>query len=111
MTTRCKNGDLAVVLHDDLGCEGNVGRLVEVHGPSTSTRYPDQTVWYIRQLDPHAQWFVSECDCRIAQEWLTWGSRVTHPDAWLLPVRPGETEEAIEEVAEYNQDQILETKV
>lgn len=96
MTTRCKNGDIAIVLHDDPGCEANIGRLVEVSGPRTSPAYPDLVCWRIRQVDRHALWAVREGDGRITEEWLTWGSGVSHPDAWLLPIRPDQPDEANE---------------
>ncbi len=88
MTTRCKNGDIAIVLRDSPGCEGNVGRLVEVRGPTSTNCYPGLVSWYIRQIGDHGLWFIAEADGRITQEKLTWSSRVFHPDAWLLPIRP-----------------------
>ena len=41
MNLRCKDGDLAVVVGDFPGCEGNIGRIVQVKGPVRIPRqYP-----------------------------------------------------------------------
>lgn len=93
MTTRCKSGDIAIVLRDNPGCEDNIGRLVEVCGPTGLTAYPGMVSWRIRQVDTNAPWKITEKDGRITTEWMTWGSNVHHPDAWLKPIRPGESEE------------------
>lgn len=34
MTLRCKHGDLAVIVGEYPGCEANIGRIVQVRGPS-----------------------------------------------------------------------------
>ncbi len=35
MGLKCKDGDMAVIVGDVPGCEGNVGRIVQVRGPTT----------------------------------------------------------------------------
>lgn len=109
MTTRCKDGDIAIILRDNPGCEANVGRLVEVRGPGSSSCYPGMVTWRIQQIDRHAQWHVCETDASITLEWLTWKSNVSHPDAWLLPIRPRETDEEIPTVTCKPQANVLET--
>lgn len=109
MTTRCKNGDIAIVLRDSPGCEGNVGRLVEVRGPTSTSCYPGMVSWLIQQIDQHGQWFIFETDGRITRETLTWRSRVYHPDAWLLPIRPGEADDFVSTETSDSQAKVLET--
>lgn len=43
-TTRCRPGDLAIILRDELGYEENIGRIVEVHGPSSRSTAPGAAV-------------------------------------------------------------------
>jgi hypothetical protein len=31
---------------------------------------------------------------------VTWGSRVSHPDAWMMPIRPGQGDEQTEGATE-----------
>ena len=32
--SRCRPGDLAIIIRDEPGYEENIGRIVEVHGPA-----------------------------------------------------------------------------
>lgn len=109
MTTRCKKGDIAIILRDSPGCEANVGRMVEVRGPNRSSTYPGMVTWSIRQIDRKSMWFVMEVNKCITQEWLTWQSGVVHPDAWLLPIRPGKAVDVISTLASKPQQKVLET--
>lgn len=109
MTTRCKNGDVAIVLRDSPGCEANIGRLVEVRGPCSSSCYPGMVSWWIKQIDRNAKWCVFETDGSITMEWLTWSSKVQHPDTWLLPIRPGEADESLVTLADKPQSKVLAT--
>lgn len=93
MNMRCKNGDLALVIRDNKGCEANVGRLVEVRGPVVPTRYGEDVTWQIAQVEQNGPWFIRESDGTVTAEILTWDSRVVHPDSWLKPIRPGKEDE------------------
>ncbi len=86
MGLRCCDGDLAIVIHDEQGCESNIGRIVQVRGPIERFSPYDIPCWRIRPVRPDL-WRVVEADRTIVSERVTWKSRVCHPDAWLLPLR------------------------
>ena len=87
MNMKCRSGDIALVIHDEPGCIANVGHLLEVRGPAKIDPRKDMHCWQIQPL--HQQlWKVAETDGSITTEFVTWESRVTHPDQWLLPLRP-----------------------
>ncbi len=54
---RCKEGDLAVVTHEEPGCEVNIGRMVTVCGPVKIHERFGPT-WLIQPVHP-AMWAVS----------------------------------------------------
>jgi hypothetical protein len=93
MGLNCKNGDIAIVVRDNPGCEANLGRLVEVRGPRTSSGYPGMVCWQIRQISAEVSWVIDESNGSFTSEILTWRSGVSHPDAWLKPIRPDDTDE------------------
>jgi hypothetical protein len=84
---RCKEGDLALVIHDEPGCRMNVGRVVVVRGPVVS-RPPYGPTWLIQPVQPEAWAVAHRGGVHIEMPPL---SGVEHPDAWLLPLRPPET--------------------
>ena len=51
MNLRCKDGDLAVVVGDFPGCEGNIGRLVQVKGPVRTPRQYPLPCWRIKPIN------------------------------------------------------------
>jgi hypothetical protein len=91
MNLRCKEGDLALVIHDEPGCEANIGRTVEVRGPLNVNLRLALPCWLIRPVKPEP-WCVTNLDGSLVSEVVGWGSRVEHPDAWLLPLRPPKEE-------------------
>lgn len=86
---RCKDGDLALVTQDELGCEINVGRMVVVSGP---IRIHDQfgPTWLIQPTQP-GQWAVTGIGGVVIRTPPL--HRVEHPDKWLMPLRPPEPAE------------------
>ena len=90
MKTRCVSGDLAFIVHDEPGCEANLGRVVTVHGPSRLTE--DRGLeWLIVPVNPSPLCFKSDGD-------VVWGTipattRIRHSDTWLMPIRPQASEE------------------
>ena len=97
MNLRCKPGDLAVILHDIPECVENIGRMVIVRGPVLyNYRYKHQC-WLIKPVHP-APWWVDRYD-EIRLECVTWHSRIEHPDAWMLPIRPQELDRFSEDVS------------
>lgn len=89
---RCKEGDLAVVIREEPGCEINVGRTVTVSGP---VKVHDQSgpTWLIQPT--HAgEWAVFRRAAGSVVFEHPPLCMVEHPDRWLMPLRPPESDEA-----------------
>ena len=54
MSTRCKPGDLAIIMYDVPQCAANIGRVVEISGPAEYDRHGRLT-WLIQPVtsDPY----------------------------------------------------------
>lgn len=87
MNTRCKPGDLAIIVIDVPGCDANLGRIVQVRNPLRYSYQYQQECWRIKPLhgDPM---FVLEADGSFTLERIYWKSAIQHPDLWMLPIRP-----------------------
>jgi len=82
---RCKDGDLAVIVQDFEGCEGNLGVIVQVVGPA---RYPRGTTlicWQIKPVKRRKLWLTGSGP--TAKEYITKKNTALHPDAWLMPIK------------------------
>lgn len=94
MTTRlrCREGDLAIIIREEPGCEVNIGCAVIVHGPlrQNADAGPD---WVIVPANNHALTF-EESDGRIISQKIDEADRIIHPDAWLIPITPPTDEES-----------------
>jgi hypothetical protein len=88
MSLRCKQGDLALVVYDEPGCESNIGRAVEVRGPVQTNPRLGVRCWLIRPVGWSRRWRVMRDSCCARTETVTWTSLIEHPDAWLLPIPP-----------------------
>jgi len=86
MKTRCRPGDLAIILRDDPGYEENIGRIVEVHGPARQTCTMVLT-WLIVPVtrQPYA---VCTRNGKLFDCALTVEDEIEHPDDWMMPIRP-----------------------
>ena len=93
MGLRCKDGDMAVIVGDVPGCEGNIGRIVQVRGPTT--HLAGYICWRIKPLD-NRKLLIREFNGIIVSEKVFWNSRIRHPDCFLLPIRPPEDGKTIE---------------
>ena len=82
---RCRPGDLAIVVREEPGCEGNLGRIVEVDGPLAVDPELGLPCWLIRPVSGAPFTFIA--GGRLRFEVVEWSSRVELPDAWLLPIR------------------------
>jgi len=93
MTTslRCREGDLAIIIREEPGCEVNIGCAVIVHSPlwQNPDTGPD---WVIVPANNHALTFI-ELDGRIVCQQVDESDRIIHPDAWLIPITPRTDEE------------------
>jgi hypothetical protein len=99
MQLRCKDGDLAVVIHDEVSCVDNVGKLVRVAGPLCLNRHLGLSCWLIEPVRAQA-WRVADRfgDAKSVKN-VTFGRRIEHPDAWLMPIRPERSEADVKDVA------------
>jgi hypothetical protein len=88
MTTRCKPGDIALIIREDVGCEANIGRLVHVRGPEEINKR-GQLTWLITPVDEDTLWCVG--DGKGGTYVMPKGDlTVEHPDAWMTPVKQSE---------------------
>lgn len=95
MTDRCKIGDIAIIIRDEIGCEANVGRMMHVMGPRKVSRTRG-TIWRIRPVVGTTMTYIEKDGSVDIGE----ATEIEHRDAWLLPIRPEPEEEAIEEANE-----------
>ena len=90
MTFRCKDGDLAIIVRETPECVDNLGRLVEVKGPSRWGIGYELVCWQIRPVN--AVPLMVDVDGIIVREVVGWESHVIHPDTWLMPIKNSEEE-------------------
>jgi hypothetical protein len=88
MKTRCKSGDLAIIVREELGCEKNIGKIVAVRGPirMSKTKGPQ---WLIQSVNPRVTWYfkyVPEDGLARSRRGLKFEHAIDHPDAWLVPI-------------------------
>lgn len=99
MELRCREGELALIIKEEPGCESNIGRTVTVHGPLEFCPGRGPT-WLIEPvtLEP---WSV--CEYRDGSVWtrpITLEHRIEHPDSWLLPIRSENESDQLTQQAE-----------
>ena len=82
---RCKHGDLAIIIQDFNGCEGNLGVIVRVIGPSIKHEATTMPCWQIKPVKRRKLWFIE--GGFVAQEFISKGNPAYHPDPWLLPIK------------------------
>ncbi len=87
MELKCKDGELALVVYDELGCEQNIGKVVRVSGPVEINSQLNLSYWLIQPLHQNP-WKVITLKGELITQRVTWQSRIEHPDAWLIPLRP-----------------------
>lgn len=85
MELRCREGELALIIREEPGCECNIGRTVTVHGPLEFCPGRGPT-WLIDPVEPEP-WAVFRPDGATWSGPITLEHRIEHPDAWLLPIR------------------------
>ena len=82
ITTRCKPGNLAVIIKEDPGCEINIGRIVIV---SAKALYEPRFgwMWVVKPLDQGPMLCIND-----KTEVVHIATRdVYQPDDWLEPIR------------------------
>ena len=86
MTLRCKEGDLALILYDEPGCESNIGRLVTGSGPARFNSQLKLRCWKILPVRAGWLWYVPFFGGPPRIEFTTRDSWIEIPDAWLWPI-------------------------
>jgi hypothetical protein len=88
MKRRCRAGDLALVVRDEDGCLANVGKMVRVKGPLRVNRRQRLVCWLIEPVKAEPWHWLVAATGKTRIEVITFASRIEHPDAWLVPLRP-----------------------
>jgi hypothetical protein len=86
MDTKCKPGDLAVVIRDFDGCDDNVGRIVEVRGPLIYCEYLGPK-WLIEAKSHHPWPYIDSGQVEVIAARMVFADGIEHPDGWLAPIR------------------------
>lgn len=90
MILRCKEGDIAVVEHDDPPCLDNVRHVVRVLGALRFDRQKKLHTWLIEPLSTN-YWLVCNWPQQVKADWRTraecLATGVEHADAYLRPIR------------------------
>jgi hypothetical protein len=94
MTTRCKPGDLAIILHDAPQCAANIGRVVEIFGPPAIDRHGRLT-WLIKPVTPESYWVNNSRDDSI-RPMTDEDQDIEHPDEWMQPIQPGHDQSVVD---------------
>lgn len=82
---RCKHGDLAIIIQDFDGCEGNLGVIVKVIGPAIKHEATTMPCWQIKPVKRRKLWLVD--GGFASHEFLSKDNPAYHPDPWLLPIK------------------------
>ena len=85
--TRCKPGDLAMVIRDEPECQANIGTLVRVVERSLDFWETDGPHWKIELLSSKPTPVVIKYPPSQTRRVLMDTLPRTHPDAWLRPIR------------------------
>lgn len=81
---QCREGDLAVIMFDERGCENNIGRIVKVIG-SPRTDKKSGICWLITpEYDNTWQVLTNGC---VKSDVRPFKMIIEHPDSWMIPLR------------------------
>lgn len=87
MELRCRPGDLAIIVREELGCEANIGRLVRVlrrAQPDNDSASMDE--WWIDPINPEQPMYYVLAWKPVHKVEVGFGS-VKHSDSWMIPLR------------------------
>ena len=80
---KCREGDLAVIIFDERGCEDNVGRIVRVLGyPRTDKKLG---ICWLIEPEYDETWLVFS-DGYIETDLRPFKKKIEHPDSWMIPL-------------------------
>jgi hypothetical protein len=99
MTTRCKPGDLAIILYDVPSCTLNIGRVVKVDGPPEVNRR-GQTTWLIEPVTNEPYMMNDDVTGEFIGFMPYGATDLEQPDAWMMPIRPDADGDTTEEKQE-----------
>jgi hypothetical protein len=85
MSTRCKPGDLAIIMYDVPQCMTNIGRVVEISGPAEYDRHGRLT-WLIQPVTPEPYLIHTSHDDTVRVMGYP-EPGIEHPDEWMQPVQ------------------------
>ena len=84
---RCREGDLALIIREEAGCEANIGRVVRVGGPLELNPLWGPT-WLIEPVNAEPWMHVAHSRDDVVTRPITFADRIEHSDDWLLPLHP-----------------------
>ena len=101
MTTRCKDGDIAIIINETPLCAGNLGRIVHVRGPYQYIDILGLHGWIIKPVNNQKLWVQLRRDAsKAVLERIYWNNPRCLPDEWLLPLKRPKYLFPIDEVIE-----------
>lgn len=108
MQTRCKPGDLAVIINEVPSCAANIGRIVKVDGPP---RINDrgQVTWLIMPVTDEPYSVNDDLTGEFLRFMGPDDNDLEHPDGWMLPVRIDDEDESVEDVTAFDQEREVVT--
>lgn len=93
LSLRCKDGDMTVIVCDLPGCEGNIGRIVQVRGPTK--KLSGYVCWQIKPLD-NKEVLIREFTGKVVSELVDWKSNILHTDCFLMPICPSKDDKSLD---------------
>jgi hypothetical protein len=95
MSTRCKPGDLAIIMYDVPQCTANIGRVVEISGPAEYDRHGRLT-WLIQPVTAEPYLINTSHDDSVRVMGYP-EPGIEHPDEWMTPVEQRSAPERADE--------------
>ena len=86
MMLRCKPGDIAIIINDDIECTRNIGRFVKVHDPKVHMGVYGYC-WTIVPLSSEGLYIIDKGKLELTPN-IQLNDNILHPDKWLKPIRP-----------------------
>ena len=101
---RCKIGDIAIIIRDEIGCEANLGRIVRVCGPRKVDSLRG-TVWRIEAVSGGLLSYLDDASKTIKCGKTAY---IDHEDTWLLPIRPTDSSDMVDVAQDMPVPEVLE---
>lgn len=85
MKTRCRPGDLAIIIRDEPGYQENIGRIVEVHDPARQD--PEHGLAWLIVPVTRQPYAIKTKHGKLFDVEIKVSDEIEHPDAWMMPIR------------------------